>query len=49
MSIFSGARIAGPAIALEDGVSHISCSDAIMWARLHPFSPTHSGQRLNPF
>ena len=27
----------------------ISLSEALMWARLHPFSPTHSGARMNPF
>lgn len=53
-SYFSGQRIREPAFPLEenhhgDGVGYISLSDAVMWARVHPFSPTHSGCRLNPF
>ena len=36
-------------VALDDGVSYVSLSEALMWARVHPFSPTHSGCRLNPF
>ena len=48
-SFFTGARISGPMCALEDGATYVSMSDAVMWAMLHPFSPTHSGARLNPF
>ena len=49
VSFFSGTRIAGPACLLEDGASALSQSEAVMWATLHPFSPTHSGARMNPF
>ena len=49
LSFFSGQKISGPSFPLEDGVSFISLSDAVMWAKVHPFSPTHSGCRLNPF
>ena len=49
VSFFTGTRINGRAFTLEDGVSHVSLSDAVMWAKLHPFSPTHSGQRINPY
>ena len=49
VSFLTGMRIHGRAFTLEDGVSQISLSDAVMWAKVHPFSPTHSGCRLNPF
>lgn len=49
VSLFTGGRIKGPDVMLDDGASFLALSDAIMWARLHPFSPLHSGHRLNPF
>ena len=48
-SYFTGHPVAGRTVVLDDGVSVISMSDAIMWAKLHPFSPTHSGNRFVPF
>ena len=48
-SLFTGHRISGPVHMLEDGVTCLALSEAVMWAKLHPFSPTHSGARLNPF
>ncbi|KAL3898063.1 MAG: hypothetical protein SGPRY_012920 [Prymnesium sp.] len=49
VSRITGERIKGPKVMLEDGVSSVGKSEAIMWAKLHPFSPTHSGKLLNPF
>ena len=49
VSAISRKRVSGPTVALEDGVSLVSKSEAIMWAKLHPFSPSHSGKLLNPF
>lgn len=42
-------RVQGPAVVLEDRVSAISRAEAIMWARVDPFSPLHTGHVLNPF
>lgn len=39
----------GPAFFLEDGKSAISLNDALMWAKVNPFSPLGTGIRLNPF
>jgi len=39
----------GPAFFLEDGKSALSISDAVMWAKINPFSPLGSGVRINPF
>ncbi|KAK3554575.1 hypothetical protein QTP70_025529 [Hemibagrus guttatus] len=39
----------GPVFFLEDGKSSISLNDALMWAKVNPFSPLGTGIRLNPF
>ena len=39
----------GPAFFLEDGRSAMAISDALMWAKVNPFSPLGSGVRINPF
>ncbi|ROI47932.1 WD repeat-containing protein 17 [Anabarilius grahami] len=49
ISCFTGLRIQGPAFFLEDGKSAISLNDALMWAKVNPFSPLGTGIRLNPF
>lgn len=49
LSLLTHARIRGPVVVLEDGASCLSQSEALMWAKLHPFSPLNSGQILNPF
>ncbi|XP_019899455.1 WD repeat-containing protein 17 isoform X3 [Esox lucius] len=49
MSCFTGLRIQGPVFFLEDGKSAISLNDALMWAKVNPFSPLGTGVRLNPF
>ncbi|KAM8842635.1 WD repeat-containing protein 17 isoform 2-T2 [Synchiropus picturatus] len=49
LSCFSGHRIQGPVFLLEDGKSAISLNDALMWAKVNPFSPLGTGLRINPF
>uniref|UniRef100_W5LL89 WD repeat domain 17 n=1 Tax=Astyanax mexicanus TaxID=7994 RepID=W5LL89_ASTMX len=49
ISCFTGLRIQGPVFFLEDGKSSISLNDALMWAKVNPFSPLGTGIRLNPF
>uniref|UniRef100_A0A8C9SIQ9 WD repeat domain 17 n=1 Tax=Scleropages formosus TaxID=113540 RepID=A0A8C9SIQ9_SCLFO len=49
ISCFTGLRIQGPVFFLEDGKSAISLNDALMWAKVNPFSPLGTGIRLNPF
>lgn len=39
----------GPVFFLEDGKSAISLNDALMWAKVNPFSPLGTGVRMNPF
>ncbi|KAK7820829.1 hypothetical protein U0070_024787, partial [Myodes glareolus] len=39
----------GPVYFLEDGKSAVSLNDALMWAKVNPFSPLGTGIRLNPF
>ena len=39
----------GAGFFLEDGKSAISINDAVMWAKVNPFSPLGSGVRINPF
>ncbi|XP_023375749.1 WD repeat-containing protein 17 [Pteropus vampyrus] len=41
--------VQGPVYFLEDGKSTISLNDALMWAKVNPFSPLGTGIRLNPF
>ncbi|KAI0234337.1 WD repeat-containing protein 17 [Lamellibrachia satsuma] len=48
-SHLTGQIIRGPVYFLEDGRSAISISDAVMWAKVNPFSPFGSGLRINPF
>jgi len=50
-SYFDGAVVQGPVFPVSAGGRDevIPLSEAIMWAKLHPFSPSHSGERLNPF
>nr|KAI8756432.1 WD repeat-containing protein 17-like [Biomphalaria glabrata] len=49
VSYLSGERIKGQPFFLEDGNSVISLSEALMWAKVNPFSPLGSGVRINPF
>ncbi|KAJ8281023.1 hypothetical protein GJAV_G00062480 [Gymnothorax javanicus] len=49
ISCFTGLRIQGPVFFLEDGKSAISLNDALMWAKVNPFSPLGTGMRINPF
>ena len=49
LSLFTQTKIHGPSFVLEDGCSGIPLSEAIMWAKLHPFSPLNTGKLLNPF
>uniref|UniRef100_A0A3B3SDE3 WD repeat domain 17 n=1 Tax=Paramormyrops kingsleyae TaxID=1676925 RepID=A0A3B3SDE3_9TELE len=49
ISCFTGLRIQGPVFFLEDGKSAITLNDALMWAKVNPFSPLGTGMRLNPF
>ncbi|XP_058883642.1 WD repeat-containing protein 17-like [Acipenser ruthenus] len=49
ISCLTGSRIEGPVYFLEDGKSAISLNDALMWAKVNPFSPLGTGIRLNPF
>ncbi|KAM6972140.1 WD repeat-containing protein 17 [Aplochiton taeniatus] len=49
LSCFTGHRIQGPVFFLEDGKSAISLNDALMWAKVNPFSPLGTGVRINPF
>uniref|UniRef100_A0A3P8U0Y3 Uncharacterized protein n=1 Tax=Amphiprion percula TaxID=161767 RepID=A0A3P8U0Y3_AMPPE len=49
LSCFTGQRIQGPVFLLEDGKSAISLNDALMWAKVNPFSPLGTGLRINPF
>jgi hypothetical protein len=39
----------GPVFLLEDGKSAISLNDALMWAKVNPFSPLGTGVRIVPF
>ncbi|XP_013855536.1 WD repeat-containing protein 17 [Austrofundulus limnaeus] len=49
LSCFTGHRIQGPVFVLEDNKSSISLNDALMWAKVNPFSPLGTGVRINPF
>ncbi|XP_029387746.1 WD repeat-containing protein 17 isoform X1 [Mus pahari] len=49
ISCLTGQKIQGPVYFLEDGKSTISLNDALMWAKVNPFSPLGTGIRLNPF
>ncbi|GFS08154.1 WD repeat-containing protein 17, partial [Elysia marginata] len=49
VSILSNSRIQGQPYFLEDGCSAISLNEALMWAKVNPFSPLGSGERINPF
>ncbi|KAK0130633.1 WD repeat-containing protein 17 [Merluccius polli] len=49
LSCFTGHTIQGPVFLLEDGKSAISLNDALMWAKVNPFSPLGTGVRINPF
>lgn len=44
-----GFALQGLAYFLEDGKSAISPNEALMWAKVNPFSPLASGLRINPF
>ncbi|XP_038063248.1 WD repeat-containing protein 17-like [Patiria miniata] len=48
-SLLTGARIQGPVFFLEDGKSAIALNDALMWAKVNPFSPLGTGATINPF
>ncbi|NWV38305.1 WDR17 protein, partial [Grantiella picta] len=49
ISCLTGLKIQGAVFFLEDGKSAISLNDALMWAKVNPFSPLGTGIRLNPF
>ncbi|XP_054421804.1 WD repeat-containing protein 17 isoform X4 [Pteronotus mesoamericanus] len=49
VSCLTGLKIQGPVCFLEDGKSTVSLNDALMWAKVNPFSPLGTGVRLNPF
>ncbi|XP_028305170.1 WD repeat-containing protein 17 isoform X2 [Gouania willdenowi] len=49
LSCFTGHRIQGPVFVLEDRKSSISLNDALMWAKVNPFSPLGTGVRIDPF
>ncbi|KAK7486957.1 hypothetical protein BaRGS_00021773 [Batillaria attramentaria] len=49
MSVLTGQRVQGLAVFLEDGKSAVSINEALMWAKVNPFSPLGSGMRINPF
>lgn len=46
---FFSFHVQGPVFLLEDGKSAISLNDALMWAKVNPFSPLGTGLRINPF
>lgn len=49
LSCLTGERIQGLAYFLEDGKSALSANEALMWAKVNPFSPLASGYRINPY
>eukprot|EP00058_Branchiostoma_floridae_P026109 XP_002611599.1 hypothetical protein BRAFLDRAFT_56820 [Branchiostoma floridae] len=49
VSFLSKTRIQGPAFFLEDGKTAISLNEALMWAKVNPFSPLGTTSRINPF
>ncbi|XP_053398741.1 WD repeat-containing protein 17-like [Mercenaria mercenaria] len=49
LSCLTGERIQGLAYFLEDGKSAVSANEALMWAKVNPFSPLATGYRINPF
>jgi len=46
MSIVSGKQVVGPAHVLEDGMTLISLSEAVMWGRVNVFSPLGTGKKI---
>eukprot|EP00302_Diacronema_sp_CCMP2436_P004598 CAMPEP_0179837830 /NCGR_PEP_ID=MMETSP0982-20121206/290_1 /TAXON_ID=483367 /ORGANISM="non described non described, Strain CCMP 2436" /LENGTH=1453 /DNA_ID=CAMNT_0021721037 /DNA_START=53 /DNA_END=4416 /DNA_ORIENTATION=+ len=44
-----GQRIRGDHVTLDNGTTHLSTGEAIMWAKVHPYSPLGSGRLFNPF
>eukprot|EP00899_Mesostigma_viride_P007613 jgi/Mesvir1/16853/Mv15740-RA.3 len=46
VSLISGEKLHGPAVLLEDGSSLVSLAEAVMWARVCPFSPLLTGKRM---
>ncbi|XP_060065865.1 WD repeat-containing protein 17-like [Ylistrum balloti] len=49
VSCISGQRTLGLAYFLEDGKSAVSPNEALMWAKVNPFTPLGSALRINPF
>lgn len=49
VSCISQHRVQGLAYFLEDGRSAVSPNEALMWAKVNPFSPLATGLRINPF
>jgi len=47
-SAASGMMLTGAAVDLDNGL-RISYSEALMWAHVTPFSPSKTGELLNPF
>ncbi len=46
VSQVSGKHLTGTTVPLEDGASHITRSEAIMWRSVNPFSPLSTGKLL---
>ncbi|XP_047126670.1 WD repeat-containing protein 17 isoform X1 [Hydra vulgaris] len=49
VNMFTNERIKGPLFVLEDGVSMLPLSTALMWAVVNPYSPLATGHKINPF
>ncbi|XP_033115625.1 WD repeat-containing protein 17-like [Anneissia japonica] len=49
ISILTDKRIQGASFFLEDGVSAVSINEALMWAKCNSFSPSATGDIINPF
>ena len=48
LSLLTKKAIVGPMWPLDGGQA-VSREEALMWAEVNPFSPTNSGEVLNPF
>ncbi|CAN0365962.1 unnamed protein product, partial [Ectocarpus sp. 8 AP-2014] len=42
-------RAKGATFLLEDGETVIGLNEAVMWAKVNPFSPLNTGCRITPF
>lgn len=48
-SVISKTLIQGAEFILEDGLSAITQSEALMWFKVNPFSPLSTGKTINPY